>query len=58
MNGFTAMLMDEQAAALTEYALILALISVATFVALNGLGQALITFLNNLSTSLQQAQTG
>ncbi len=57
MNAFTAMLKDEQGAALTEYALILALLAVAAIVAVQTLSSGVQAGLNNASQQLQNSQT-
>jgi Flp pilus assembly pilin Flp len=58
MNLLTDLLFDEQGAALTEYALVLALLALAAITALTGLSQAIGRTLNNVSTALTSAQTG
>ena len=58
MNPFTDLLLDEQGAALTEYALVLALLARAAIAALTGLSQAIGRTLNNVSSALTAASTG
>ena len=58
MNAFADLFFDEQGAALTEYALVLALLALAAIAALTGLSQAIGRTLNNVSTALTSAQTG
>ena len=58
MNAFLDVLFDEQGAALTEYALVLALLALTAIVALTGLSQAIGNTLNNVSDKLTAAQTG
>jgi Flp pilus assembly pilin Flp len=58
MNAFTGLLFDERGAALTEYALVLALLALAAIAALTGLSQAIGRTLNNVSTALTSAATG
>ena len=58
MNVFLAMLRDDDAAAMMEYALVLALLALAAIAALTGLSKAIGATLNNVSTELTQAQTG
>jgi Flp pilus assembly pilin Flp len=58
MNPFTDLLFDEQGAALTEYALVLALLALAAIAALTGLSQAIGRTLNNVSSALTAASTG
>ncbi len=58
MNAFAGLLFDEQGAALTEYALVLALLALAAIAALTGLSQAIGRTLDNVSTALTSAQTG
>ena len=58
MNAFTAMLMDEQGAALVEYALVLAFLSAAAIVALTALGGAISSGLTNTAQKLTGNQSG
>lgn len=58
MNAFLAMLKDEQAAALTEYALVLGLLAIAAIVALQTLSGGVNAALNNTAAKLQATQTG
>lgn len=58
MNTFSALLRDERGAALTEYALVLAVIAAASVVALAGLSGQLSATLQNLADTLFAAQTG
>lgn len=52
MNGFASLIKDERGAALTEYALIMALLAVATIGALTTLGNGIQTGLTNLANTL------
>lgn len=58
MNTFLALLREEHGAALTEYALVLAVIAAASVVALAGLSGQLSATLQNLADTLFAAQTG
>ena len=58
MRAFLDLVFDDQGAAMTEYALVLALLALAAIVALNGLSQAIGATLNNVSTKLTAASTG
>jgi Flp pilus assembly pilin Flp len=58
MTPFAAMLRDEDAASLTEYALVLALIAVVAVVGLNQVYNAVSATLNFVSDKLTAAQTG
>ena len=58
MRPFAAMLLDEEAASLTEYALVLALIAVVAIVGLNNVYNAVSATLNYVSDKLTAAQTG
>jgi Flp pilus assembly pilin Flp len=58
MTPFAAMLRDEDAASLTEYALVLALIAVVAIVGLNQVYNAVSATLNFVSDKLTAAQTG
>ena len=58
MNAFTAMLTDEQGAALVEYALVLAFLSAAAIVALTALGGAISSGLNSTAQKLTGNQSG
>ncbi|HEV3086061.1 MAG TPA: Flp family type IVb pilin [Candidatus Elarobacter sp.] len=58
MTTFVAMLRDEDAASLTEYALVLALIAVVAIVGLNQVYNAVSATLNNVGDKLTAAQSG
>ena len=58
MTVFEAMLRDEKAASLTEYALVLALIAVVAIVGLQQVYQAVAATLNNVSDKLTASQSG
>jgi Flp pilus assembly pilin Flp len=58
VNAFRALLRDETAATLTEYALILALISVVAIVGLQKVYEAVSATLNNVGDKLTAAQSG
>lgn len=58
MNVFFALLRDERGAALTEYALMLSMIALASVTALYGLSGQLSKTLKNLADMLFAAQTG
>jgi len=58
MNAFLTLLRDERGAALTEYALVLAVLSLAAITALFGLSDQLGKTLQNLASSLTAGQTG
>ena len=58
MTRITAMLRDEGAASLTEYALVLALIAVVAIVGLQHVYEAVSATLNNVSDKLTSAQSG
>jgi Flp pilus assembly pilin Flp len=58
MNGLWALLRDEQAAALTEYALIMALLALAMIGALQALSSSVIAGLQNVANQLTGAQSG
>ena len=58
MNGFTRLLMDEQGAALSEYALVTALLALGMIGALNLLGTTVGQGLQNVASSLTAAQQG
>jgi Flp pilus assembly pilin Flp len=58
MTPFAAMLRDEDAASLTEYALVLALIAVVAIVGLNNVYNAVSATLNYVTDKLTAAQTG
>ncbi|HTD33196.1 MAG TPA: Flp family type IVb pilin [Candidatus Elarobacter sp.] len=58
MTPFAAMLRDEDAASLTEYALVLALIAVVAIVGLNHVYNAVSATLNYVTDKLTAAQTG
>ena len=58
MNACAAMLRDEGAASMTEYALVLALIAVVCIVALNGVYNAVSATLNGVSDKLTAVQSG
>jgi len=57
MNAFAAMLRDENAASLTEYALVLALIAVIAIVGLQNVYGAVSATLNHVSDKLTAAQS-
>jgi Flp pilus assembly pilin Flp len=57
MNAFAAMLRDEDAASLTEYALVLALIAVVAIVGLQNVYGAVSATLNHVSDKLTAAQS-
>ena len=58
MTAFVAMLRDDDAATLTEYALVLALISVVAIVGLQHVYEAVSATLNHVSDKLTAAQSG
>ncbi|MEA2663762.1 MAG: Flp/Fap pilin component [Candidatus Eremiobacteraeota bacterium] len=58
MKTLLALLRDERGAALTEYALVLAVIALASITALAGLSGQLSKTLQNLTDTLFAAQTG
>jgi Flp pilus assembly pilin Flp len=58
MTSFIAMLHDEDAASLTEYALVLALIAVVAIVGLQHVYEAVSATLNNVSDKLTASQSG
>jgi Flp pilus assembly pilin Flp len=58
MKRFAAMLRDESAASMTEYALVLALIAIVCIVALNGVYNAVSLTLNHVSDKLTAVQSG
>ena len=58
MSRLVAMLGDEGAASMTEYALVLALIAVVCIVALNGVYNAVSATLNHVSDKLTAVQSG
>jgi Flp pilus assembly pilin Flp len=58
MKLFAAMLHDEGAASMTEYALVLALIAIVCVVALNGVYNAVSATLNHVSDKLTAVQSG
>ena len=58
MTAFEAMLRDDEGAALTEYALVLALIAVVAIVGLQKVYEAVSATLNNVSDKLTAAQSG
>jgi Flp pilus assembly pilin Flp len=58
MTSFAAMLRDEDAASLTEYALVLALIAVVAIVGLQHVYEAVSATLNNVSDKLTASQSG
>ena len=58
MTVFQAMLRDESAATLVEYALVLSLIAVVAIAGLNLVYNAVAATLNNVSGSLTAAQSG
>jgi len=58
MTLFAAMLRDEEAASLTEYALVLALIAVVAIVGLNNVYNAVSATLNYVTDKLTAAQAG
>lgn len=58
MNVFLALLRDERGAALTEYAIVLAVLAGGAIVALSALSGQLSATLQNLADSLFAAQTG
>ncbi len=58
MTSFVAMLRDDEAASLTEYALVLALIAVVAIVGLNQVYNAVSATLNGVSDKLTAAQSG
>jgi Flp pilus assembly pilin Flp len=58
MNAFAAMLRDEDAASLVEYALVLALIAVVAIVGLQNVYTAVSATLNHVSDKLTAAQSG
>jgi Flp pilus assembly pilin Flp len=58
VKRFAAMLRDESAASMTEYALVLALIAVVAIVGLNQVYNAVSATLNGVSDKLTAAQSG
>ena len=58
MNAFTAMLKDEQGAALVEYALVLAILAFAAIGALTLLGSGISQGLTNTAQQLTNSQSG
>lgn len=58
MTLFAAMLRDDEAASLTEYALVLALIAVVAIVGLNNVYNAVSATLNYVTDKLTAAQAG
>ena len=58
MTAFRAMLCDDGAASLTEYALVLALIAVVAIVGLQKVYEAVSATLNLVSDKLTAAQSG
>jgi Flp pilus assembly pilin Flp len=58
MTLLAAMLRDEEAASLTEYALVLALIAVVAIVGLNNVYNAVSATLNYVTDKLTAAQAG
>ena len=58
MTTFAAMLRDEDAASLTEYALVLALIAVVAIVGLQNVYGAVSATLNHVSDKLTSLQSG
>ena len=58
MTLLAAILRDEEAASLTEYALVLALIAVVAIVGLNNVYNAVSATLNYVTDKLTAAQTG
>jgi Flp pilus assembly pilin Flp len=58
MTAFRAMLRDDEAASLTEYALVLALIAVVAIVGLQKVYEAVSATLNLVSDKLTAAQSG
>ncbi|GAC1659507.1 MAG: hypothetical protein NVS4B13_04490 [Candidatus Elarobacter sp.] len=57
MNLFAAMLLDEDAASMTEYALVLALIAVVAILGLQKVYTAVAATLNHVTATLTAAQT-
>ena len=55
MNGFTRLLRDESGASTVEYALVLALLAMATITALTALSGAITSRLQSLSSQLAAA---
>jgi Flp pilus assembly pilin Flp len=58
VNLFAAMLRDDSAASLTEYALVLSLIAVVAIVGLQKVYEAVAATLNHVSDKLTEAQAG
>jgi Flp pilus assembly pilin Flp len=58
MKAVAAMLRDDSAASMTEYALVLALIAVVAIVGLNQVYNAVSATLNNVGDKLTAAQSG
>lgn len=58
MNAFTAMLMDEQGAALVEYALVLGFFALAAIAGLTLVSGAINGVLNTLAQQLSKTQSG
>ena len=55
MNGFTRLLRDDSGASTVEYALVLALLAMATITALTALSGAITSRLQSLSSQLAAA---
>jgi Flp pilus assembly pilin Flp len=58
MNVFSAMLRDDSAATLVEYALVLSLIAVVAIAGLQLVYQSVSATLNNVSSKLSASQSG